>query len=43
MCNIHETLNNKNGKDFLYGTDYTFDKDVRKLRIPYAPIKADEL
>jgi methyl-galactoside transport system substrate-binding protein len=36
-------MNVKNGKDFLYGTDYTFDKDVRKLRIPYAPIKADEL
>lgn len=40
---VEIAMNIKNDRDFLYGTDYTFDKDVRKLRIPYAPIKADEL
>ena len=29
------------GKAFLEGTDYTFESDVRKLRIPYFPVNAE--
>ncbi len=33
-------LNIKAGKDFLADTDYKFDENTRKLRIPYASIRA---
>ncbi len=29
------------GKSFLEGTDYTFEQDVRKLRIAYSPVNAE--
>ncbi len=33
-------MNLKDGKDFLEGTEYAFDKNTRKLRIPYSSVKA---
>ncbi len=29
------------GRSFLEGTEYRFEQDVRKLRIPYTPVSAD--
>ena len=40
---VEIAMNIKNERDFLYGTDYTFDEGTRKLRIPYAPVKAEEV
>ena len=40
---VEIAMNIKNGKDFLYGTDYAFDEGTRKLRIPYSPVKAEEV
>ena len=31
-------VNIMENKDFLQGTEYEFEKDVRKLRIPYTPV-----
>ena len=31
-------MNLKGGKAFLDGTDYKFENNVRKLRIPYSPV-----
>ncbi len=33
-------MNIKEGRDFLADTEYTFDENTRKLRIPYASIRA---
>ncbi len=37
---VEIAMNILRGKDFLEGTEYTFDEGVRKLRIPYTPIQA---
>ncbi len=34
------SMNIKDGKAFLDGTDYAFEATVRKLRIPYSPVTA---
>ena len=38
---VQIAVNIMDGKSFLEGTSYEFDKDVRKLRIPYTPVTSE--